>query len=41
VLAWTVPRIACATLELEVAGWIARDAEGAYREVVRPSSARR
>ena len=38
VLAWTVPRIACAVLELEVAGWIARDGDGAFREVVRPSS---
>ena len=41
VLEWSVPRIACATLELEVAGWIARDAEGAYREVTGPNSARR
>ncbi len=30
-LAWTVPRIATAALELELRGMVARDAEGAFR----------
>lgn len=30
-LGWIVPRIACATLELEIKGLAARDAEGAFR----------
>jgi predicted transcriptional regulator len=30
VLGWAVPRLARATLELEVAGAIRRDAEGAF-----------
>ena len=29
-LAWTIPRIACATLELEVAGEVDRDQQGAF-----------
>jgi hypothetical protein len=33
VLGWTVPRIACATLELEVGRWIVRDVEGGFREL--------
>ncbi len=33
VLGWSVPRIACATLELEVGRWIVRDVEGGFREL--------
>ncbi len=37
-LGWTIPRIACATLELEVAGLLGRQADGAFAVVGRRCS---